>query len=257
MKMSPEIGELAKALVKAQAEMGTAAKDASNPFFKSSYTTFSALVDALREPFAANGLAFMQIPGVSATDGLIIETMILHTSGQWISGEQTGRPVKDDPQGVGSLMSYMKRYGLQAMAGIPSKDEDDDGNHASGKVQAPMRKSAPKQQPLPPDPDAATKPITAKVYSESRRQLAHEIKRDNDAKQEPFEIPFGANGHDEVYTETNAQKKMLEKDAAFAGIKDIPTLRALSAAMKDCGIFVADLPRGIQDWIKETGWKAP
>ncbi len=256
MKMSSNIADLAAALTKAQAEMGMAEKDGSNPFFKSSYTTFSALVEAIRGPFSRNNLAFLQIPGISGADGLIIETMILHSSGQWISGEQTGRPAKDDPQGVGSLMSYMKRYGLQAMAGIPSKDEDDDGNHASGKAQPPAAKRAPKAQPLPPDLDSGTKPITAKAYSESRRQLAHEIKRDNATAQEPFEIPFGADGHDEVYTETEVQKGILQRDAATFGIKDIPTLRKLSAAMKDHGIFVSDLLRGVQDWIKETGWKA-
>lgn len=123
MEMTPQINELAAALSKAQGAMGGASKDAKNPFFKSSYATFASIIEAIREPFSANGLSFSQ--GTSITnDGYTVRTMIFHSSGQWISSSLTAAPVKQDPQAVGSLISYLKRYGLQAMCGIAAVDDD-------------------------------------------------------------------------------------------------------------------------------------
>lgn len=136
MKMSPAIGQLAEALSKAQGAMRGAEKDRDNPFFKSSYATLASVIEAIREPFAANKLAFMQPTRVEADGSMTVETIVMHASGEWISGEATAKPVKTDPQGIGSLISYLKRYGLQAMAGVASRDDDDDANHASGKVES-------------------------------------------------------------------------------------------------------------------------
>ena len=128
MNKSDSITELAKALCKAQSEMGGAAKDASNPFFKSKYADLSSVMRVIKEPFANNGLSFVQFPLCDGQNAGV-ETMLMHESGEWMQSEYLMPLVKKDPQGSGSAITYAKRYALQAMCGIPS--EDDDGNLAS------------------------------------------------------------------------------------------------------------------------------
>lgn len=128
MNKSDTILELAKALSKAQSEMGGAVKDANNPFFKSKYADLSSVIRVIKEPFANNGLSFVQFP---ICDGLSagVETILMHESGEFLQSDYMLPLAKKDPQGSGSAITYAKRYALQAMAGIPS--EDDDGNLAS------------------------------------------------------------------------------------------------------------------------------
>ena len=145
MNKSETIGQLALALSKAQGQMKFAAKDAANPFFKSKYADLASVIEAIKVPLSANGIAFVQ-----ATDfedsAVIVETILLHESGEWISGKLRMHPTKNDPQGVGSAVTYAKRYGLQALAGVPS--DDDDGNAATGLQGAPAAKPAP-AKPMP------------------------------------------------------------------------------------------------------------
>jgi hypothetical protein len=144
MNKSETIGQLALALSKAQGQMKFAAKDAANPFFKSKYADLASVIEAIKIPLSANGIAFVQ-----ATDfedsAVIVETILLHESGEWISGKLRMQPTKNDPQGVGSAVTYAKRYGLQAIAGVPS--DDDDGNAATHQA-APTAKPAP-AKPMP------------------------------------------------------------------------------------------------------------
>lgn len=133
MKHSESIKEFATALSKAQGEMEGAKKDAANPFFKSKYADLASVIDVIRAPFAKNGLSYMQFPRVVQVEGKVsveVETLVMHNSGEWISESLSMPVVKYDPQGIGSTITYAKRYGLQAAAGVPS--EDDDGNEASG-----------------------------------------------------------------------------------------------------------------------------
>lgn len=128
MDKSPEINELATALSKAQGEMGGASKDAANPFFKSKYADLGSVVHALKQPFADNGLSYSQFP-IAEGDKVGVETILMHKSGQWMSSSVLFKPTKQDVQGAGSVITYARRYSLQALAGIPS--EDDDGSAAS------------------------------------------------------------------------------------------------------------------------------
>lgn len=141
MKRSEHIGELAAALAKAQGMMTAAIKDASNPFFKSKYATLESVMEAIRVPFSTNGLSYTQ-PAETDDEYIVVETMLMHASGQWISSSLLAKPAKSDVQGIGSTISYLKRYGLQAMAGVAS--EDDDGEAAVGR---PQPRTQPKQQP--------------------------------------------------------------------------------------------------------------
>lgn len=152
MEKSEHINELATALAKAQGILQHASKDASNPFFKSTYATLGSVMDAIRAPFSSNGLSFCQLPRIK-DDAVVVDTMLLHASGQWLMSSLSAKPSKSDVQGVGSTVSYLKRYGLQAMAGIAS--EDDDGEAAVGRSQP--RPQQQQQQP-PQQAPAANKP---------------------------------------------------------------------------------------------------
>ena len=127
MEKSETIKELAAAMSKAQGEMGGAIKGANNPFFKSKYSDLSSVVQAVKEPFANNGLSYVQFP-IEENERIGIETILMHKSGEWLSNKFTVKLSKQDAQGAGSALTYCRRYSLQAIAGIPS--EDDDGNGA-------------------------------------------------------------------------------------------------------------------------------
>ena len=119
MKQSESINNLAAALVKAQAEMGGAVKDSSNPFFKSKYADLTSVVRAVKEPFAKHGLAYTQFP-ICSEGAVGVVTRLIHESGEWLEAEYTLPMVKADPQAAGSAITYARRYALQAMAGIPT-----------------------------------------------------------------------------------------------------------------------------------------
>lgn len=128
MEKSESIKNIAIAMCKAQGEMGGAHKGANNPFFKSKYADLGSVIEVVKEPFATNGLSYVQFP-INDGDRIGVETILMHESGEWLSNQFTVKATKQDAQGAGSVITYCKRYGLQAVAGIPS--EDDDGNAAS------------------------------------------------------------------------------------------------------------------------------
>lgn len=128
MKSSAEINELASALAKAQGEMGAALKGAENPFFSAKYADVGSVIKAVKEPFANNGLSFVQFP-LREENTAGVTTRLMHSSGQWLEDQFTLPVGKFDSQGVGSCLTYARRYALQAIAGIPAAD--DDGNAAS------------------------------------------------------------------------------------------------------------------------------
>tara|TARA_R110000764_G_scaffold57488_2_gene125157 strand:+ start:21617 stop:22120 length:504 start_codon:yes stop_codon:yes gene_type:complete len=128
MNKSTSIKFLAVAMNKAQGEMGGASKGKENPFFKQKYADLGSVVQAVKEPFANNGLSYVQFP-IEDGGRIGIETILMHDSGEWLSNSFTVQLSKQDAQGAGSAITYCRRYSLQAIAGIPS--EDDDGNGAS------------------------------------------------------------------------------------------------------------------------------
>ena len=134
MNKSESIGNLAKALCKAQNELGGAVKNSSNPFFKSSYSSLTDVVKAIKQPFADNGLSYSQFPITSDGGGGIgVVTILMHNSGEWLESEFYLPLAKKDPQGGGSAVTYARRYALQAMAGIPTVDDDGEAAMMRGK----------------------------------------------------------------------------------------------------------------------------
>ena len=140
MEHSQEVEGLFAALSQAQGEMPNVKKDSTNPFFKSKYADLAACWDACRATLSKHGLSVMQIP--DGPSGLI--TVLGHTSGQWISGRVEMTLTKNDPQGLGSALTYARRYALSAFIGLASED-DDDGNAASQAPAKKPRKKAPEQ----------------------------------------------------------------------------------------------------------------
>jgi hypothetical protein len=141
---SETIKELATALAKAQAEMPAAIKDKNNPAFKGTkYADLGAIWDACRGVLTSNGLSVMQMPEEAGDGRVGLTTILLHASGEYIGNSISTRIVKDDPQGVGSGLTYLRRYALAAFVGVVA-DEDDDGNAASqgASYNAPRSRSA-------------------------------------------------------------------------------------------------------------------
>ena len=129
MPQSEQIGELAKAIAAAQAKLKPVKKECKNPFFNSRYADLAAVWEALK-PFHEEGIAITQMP-FDAGEGMVgITTQLTHTSGQWIAGSLALPVSKDDAQGVGSAVTYCRRYSLGCMTGVVT-EEDDDGNQAT------------------------------------------------------------------------------------------------------------------------------
>jgi len=121
------IDKLAEALAVAQAEMEAAVKDSNNPFFKSAYADLNSVIQAIKKPLANNGLSYTQLLTTANT----VKTILMHKSGQFLVSEMPLINTKGDMQGLGSAVTYARRYTLQAIVGLSA--EDDDGNQASGK----------------------------------------------------------------------------------------------------------------------------
>lgn len=123
--MSAEIGELASALASAQAELSPAAKNAQNPHLKNRYADIAAVYEAIRETLPKHGLSVSQIimPHESKAR---VRTLLMHKSGQWLASECL-MPLDRNggPQGMGSAITYARRYSLSAIVGVVSEDDDD------------------------------------------------------------------------------------------------------------------------------------
>ena len=130
MNSSTEIKDLAAAMAKFQAELKPAIKGNTNPYFKSRYADLQACWDCCREALVKNGLSVVQGSRESNGEIVTVDTRLMHASGQWIESSLTMKPAKADPQGVGSAVTYARRYALSAILGIVA-DEDDDGNAAT------------------------------------------------------------------------------------------------------------------------------
>lgn len=134
MEKSQTIAELAKALVAFQTEMQTVVYDADNPFFRSKYATLAALVTESKNLLAKNNLAVSQL----LEDEGAVTTILMHSSGEFLISKVKLTPVKNDPQGLGSAITYSRRYAYASILGLVS-DKDDDGNNASGKETTPVQ----------------------------------------------------------------------------------------------------------------------
>lgn len=140
MNKSESIQNLAVALSAFQGVLAGAKKTADNPFYKSKYADLGQIWETVRELLAKNGLSVCQVSVPSDSGTVAVETILMHASGEWISGITTLNLVKNDPQGAGSAITYARRYGLAAILGV--HQEDDDANSHIKKPESPELKKA-------------------------------------------------------------------------------------------------------------------
>jgi len=131
LRTSEELGLLAKALVKFHKDLKPAIKSSENPFFHSRYASLDSIYEASNRLLSECGIACVQPLGTSINGKPCIITLIIHEeSGEFIRSEFELNPPSNDPQKMGSYITYMRRYSFSAAFRIAT-GEDDDGNAAS------------------------------------------------------------------------------------------------------------------------------
>ena len=183
MPTSTSIAALAAALVKAQSAMGGAKKDSTNPHFKMAYADLASVWDACRAPLANAGLSIVQLVSSDATHA-IIETILAHSSGEWVSSvlhvpaiktikKSAGKDlpevlieVKPDAQTLGSAITYGRRYALAAIVGVCPADDDGEAAVArpTQRTQPAQRAQEPDDVPMKHAGDKFRKPTTQTAY---------------------------------------------------------------------------------------------
>jgi hypothetical protein len=130
MNRSESIAGLATALAKAQSELSNPKKTSANPFFKSKYADLSEVINVSKSILAEHGLSILQLPSFS--EGQVhVETVITHSTGEFISDVLSLPVAKQDAQSVGSAITYARRYSWAAICGLAQ--EDDDAESAIGR----------------------------------------------------------------------------------------------------------------------------
>lgn len=141
---SAETAELAKALIVVQRGLQPAVKDATNPFVHNRYATLNSVMDSCRDALLSNDIWMTQFPVPADPGYLGLVTKLTHAkSGQWQASLAVVPLPKADPQGMGSAMTYARRYSLSAMLGIVT-DADDDGTGACAKRPTTLPQTPPK-----------------------------------------------------------------------------------------------------------------
>jgi len=180
MNKSESIAALAAALSKAQGEMGSAKKDAMNPHFRSKYADLASVWEAARAPLSKHGLSVVQT-NEDSERGVCVETTLMHSSGEWISGRLTLPVSKGDAQGFGSAMTYARRYGLAAILSIAA-DDDDDGE-ASVRIYRRAPEPPPSATGLPEpaakrDWEAFTKGIVDRIATAASQDAVNKVAKE-------------------------------------------------------------------------------
>jgi len=228
MDKSESITGLAKSLIALQGELKPVSKDAINPFFKSKYADLSSIWDACRGLLTKHGFALSQLPHVQ--DGqIVLTTLLLHETGEWLSSDLLVTPVKpNDPQAVGSALTYSRRYGLSAILGICS-EEDDDAETAMERTKKESTKGKPD--------------VVASAEAFGTSQLDFKATAPQAPKQPPKEPGEFANAGEFL---THCSKNL--------GLNRSQVLKALDAASLD-GIQFADAYIFLRDF--QEGSRAP
>lgn len=152
---SAEIHELAAAFSKAQGEYKRPNKSKYNAHLKYYYASLEDSLEAVIPALSKHGLSISQPPFDMEDGRFIIVTKLLHSSGQWMSSRVRVVPEKNNPQALGSQITYMKKYAINAMLGIGAGDIDDDGEEAMRDT----RKEEIKGVSITRNMDASTKPV--------------------------------------------------------------------------------------------------
>lgn len=152
--------QIAKALIKAQKEMGNAVKGAKNPFYKSTYADLNSIREVVLPVLNQVGIVVLQ-PTVHSNGRNFVKTVLLHESGEAMESFTEIICAKpNDPQAQGSAISYARRYGLQSFLNVGAVD--DDGESAMDR--APKTKS-----------ELPTQDLTKTVVANAQAVIARKI----------------------------------------------------------------------------------
>lgn len=168
MQQSEQINELAAALSKAQGEIDGAKKDSVNPFYKAAYSDLASVIAAAKTALTKYGLSYTQVTDFN-DNCTWLETKLMHSSGQYLSGRYLLTFPDNKPQTHGSVITYAKRYALQAILGIASADDDANAAQAA---------TAGKPTPVPKS-STATATGTTKKATTSVSTAASQAFRDS------------------------------------------------------------------------------
>lgn len=189
MEKSESIKEIALALSKFQAQIPKIDLDRevevqtkTGGKYKFKYATFANILEKIRKPLSENGLSFSQLVNVDGS----VTTILMHSSGEWLSSSLTITGDKT-PQGIGSAITYNKRYSLTSILGICG-DDDDDGNGAQGNSFKFREKS-----PVPQNKDTGQKQekkitFTQDKVNDKLLKRLHEIEAEAKTKGERFSL---------------------------------------------------------------------
>lgn len=151
MKTSESLKTIAPLLLKAQQTMGDVKKGSDNPFFKSTYADLNAIRAASIPVLNELGISVLQ-PTVVVDGKNYVETILLHTSGEFVSSQTAIVNDKGTAQAEGSGLSYARRYGLQSLLNIGAVDDDAEGvtvrKQTSTTIDAPVKKSTFRKAPV-------------------------------------------------------------------------------------------------------------
>jgi hypothetical protein len=164
---------LAKALLAVQGELRGVVKDSTNPHFKNRYASLEGVIDTVRPVMQAHGLVFMQAPGQFEQGVAHVTTSLIHAETGEAIHSTIGLPVtKQDPQGVGSAITYACRYSLMAMLGLPPVD--DDAQYASSPAPAKTGNGKPIA-----GPDTLAKKDAKDIYLKLQREVDECVSSDH------------------------------------------------------------------------------
>lgn len=165
MHKSESIAALAGALAKANLEMSNPTFDKKNSHFNNGYASLAAVLNAIRQPLAKQGLSLVQT--ISTEPGqVIITTSLLHASGEWLSSEvAVSVPNNATAQALGSATSYMRRYSALSLCGIAGEDDDAEEDRRDREERKPVATPTKRRDPFnykeakgaPPVPPPAQK----------------------------------------------------------------------------------------------------
>lgn len=209
MKSSETIGQIAKAMSQLQSEINNPANTALNPFYKSKYAPLPEVLNVARPILGKFGLAVIQNP-YNDENFVYITTLVIHESGEWLETNPLQlKPEKNTPQGVGSAITYGRRYSLSAVLGLAS-EEDDDGNSnepTSGKPTKGKAKNT-EDKPEATPTQEELKPILQKVMSMAKSKAAQsdEIK----SQVQAVLVKYHASGNPNKITEIDKANECLK-----------------------------------------------
>jgi hypothetical protein len=159
MTTSPTIQKIMPALLLAQQAMGSAKKDAKNPFFRSNYADLGSVMEVCKDALNKHGITVLQ-----PVQDSFVETLLIHSSGEFMTSfTRIVCKEQNNPQAYGSAITYARRYGLQSMLFIPA--EDDDGNSATRRVE-------PRVVPVKDELDTYTNPEALGIAMATDKQIS-------------------------------------------------------------------------------------